>query len=204
MNLLKGLFGGKNKPKVATYLPIAKLDAKSVGKLRQDLLKLKKGQTHCLLVGLSVSKGSLVQSEIAALLLRQTAEKLDVPLVMYCEEAAIATGMHLLVHGDVVLCNPSSMLGNVGFAANPTMLKEFIKEWHFQIKVVTKGENKARLNRFEPHRQEDVDWMLNLLNSRVDGILEKIKERRGDKAFEFASTAEYCMGQEALEHGLVD
>ena len=46
--------------------------------------------------------------------------------------------------------------------------------------------------------------MLNLLNSRVDGILEKIKERRGDKAFEFASTAEYCMGQEALEHGLVD
>ena len=131
MNFVKSLFSAKNKPKTATYLPIAKLDSKSVTKLSQDLLKMKKGQTHCLLIGLSVSKGSLVQSEKAGLLLQQTAERLEVPLVMYCEEAATATGLHLLVHGDVVLCNPSSMLGNVGFAANPTMLTEFAKDWHF-------------------------------------------------------------------------
>ena len=80
---------------------------------------MKKGKTNCLLVGLNVQKCSLVQSERAGLLFQQAAQRLEVPLVMYCEEVALASGLHLLVHGDVVLANPSSMLGNVGFYASP-------------------------------------------------------------------------------------
>ena len=50
---------------------------------------------------------------------------------MYGEEAAFATGLHFLVQGDIVLCNPSTMIGNVGFVASPNMLKKFAEDWHF-------------------------------------------------------------------------
>ena len=84
------------------------------------------------------------------------------------------------------------------------MLREFVNDWHFQVKLVTKGENKARLNSFEPHKDEDVEWMRNLLNSRVEAILEKVKERRGQEAYDFAKTADMCFGHKAKECKLVD
>jgi hypothetical protein len=66
-----------------------------------------------------------------ATLLKQKAQELEVPLIMYGEEAAFATGLHFLVQGDIVLCNPSTMIGNVGFVASPNMLKKFAEDWHF-------------------------------------------------------------------------
>jgi len=51
------------------------------------------------------------------------------------------------------------MIGNLGFTANPLQLKTFMQEWNVQIKMVTRGQNKARLNRFEDHKPEDIQWM---------------------------------------------
>ena len=85
---------------------------------------------------------------MAGQILKQKAKDLDVPLITYAEEKAMATGLHLLMYGDVILCNPCSMIGNVGFNASPSMLKHFAEDWNFEVKFVTKGENKMRLNRF--------------------------------------------------------
>ena len=42
---------------------------------------------------------------------------------MYAEESVFSTGLHLLMHGDVILANSCSMIGNVGFSSSPLQLK---------------------------------------------------------------------------------
>lgn len=113
----------KVKP-IATYLPINKLDNKSTAKLRSQLDLLTKSKNNAaIVVGINIGKGSIVQAEIVASLLKAKAKELDVPLITCAEEVAFSTGLHLLMQGDIVICNPCSMLGNVGFVANPPMLK---------------------------------------------------------------------------------
>ena len=89
---------------------------------------------------------------------------------MFAEEQSLATGLHLLMYGDHIICNPSSMLGNLGFTTNVSHFKELAEAWNVQVKFITKGANKMRLNRFEPVKQEDIAWMLDLLNTRVKVI----------------------------------
>jgi len=72
------------------------------------------------------------------------------------------------------------MIGNLGFTANPLQLKTFMQEWNVQIKMVTRGQNKARLNRFEDHKPEDIQWMKDLLQSRVETIKSSILKKRGE------------------------
>ena len=104
------------------------------------------------------------------------------PLITYAEEAATATGLHLLAYGDTVLANPCSFIGNVGFQMSPYMLRNFADRWNFQVKLVTKGQNKARFNRFEEHRQEDVEWALKLMRERVKAINSHLLAKRGEKS----------------------
>lgn len=54
-----------------------------------------------------------------------------------------------------------------------------MQDWNVHIKMVTRGQNKARLNRFEDHRPEDIKWMLDLLQGRVDTIKQSVIAKRG-------------------------
>jgi len=103
-------------------------------------------------VGINTSYGPIVQCEIVGALLREKAKELEVPLIMSAEEQSLATGLHLLMYGDHIICNPSTMLGNLGFTMNVSHFKQFAEEWNFHVKFITKGANKMRLNKFEPIR----------------------------------------------------
>lgn len=112
--------------KIARYLPITKLDSKSTTKLRKQLSGIKKDKNlTCLVAGVNIQKGPIVQSEIVGSLLKTKAKELGVPLITFAEEAAFSTGLHLLMYGDIILSNPCSMIGNVGFTSNPLQLKQF-------------------------------------------------------------------------------
>ena len=54
--------------------------------------------------------------------------------------------MHLLAHGDIVLANEVSLLGNIGTKINPSYTKTFIEDWHIKMRYVHHGENKVRFN----------------------------------------------------------
>lgn len=60
------------------------------------------------------------------------------------------------------------MLGSVGFAIKTWNLKEFAQYYDMRIKYLAIGKNKVRLNRFEDYKQEDIEWLQNILKSRVD------------------------------------
>ncbi len=61
-----------------------------------------------------------------------------------------------------------------------------------------------RLNRFEDHKVEDIEWALNLLNQRVEVITSNVLRVRGDKSKLMLDACGFCFGREAVELNLVD
>ena len=105
-----------------------------------------------------------------------------------------------MTYGDHMLCNPVSMMGNLGFTMSPLNLRRVCEDWEVHVKFITKGENKARLNRFEPVREADVEWALNLMRKRVGVIQERVNERRGKEL----DLSKIIFGHEPAALDLVD
>ncbi len=72
-------------------------------------------------------------------MLKAKAKELGVPLVTYAEEMTLMHGMHLLMYGDHILANEVSMLGNIGSRFTPYYTKDFIEDWHVQMRYVHHG-----------------------------------------------------------------
>ena len=100
---------------------------------------------------------------IGQALLRK-ADELNVPLVTHAEDGSFRASFHLLMHGHTILSDTSTFLGNIGFRYTPWMLKDFIEKNELQVKYVHKGDNKVRFNKFKELRNEDVEWILDILN----------------------------------------
>jgi hypothetical protein len=80
------------------------------------------------------------------------ANELNVPLVTHAEDSSLKNSFHLLMHGQVILSDTSTLLGNIGYRYTPWMLKDFIEKYDMNIKYVHKGENKIRFNKFKELR----------------------------------------------------
>ena len=89
---------------------------------------------------------------------------MKVPLVTHAEDSAFGSAFHLLMHGDVVLSDKATFVGNIGFRMTPWMLKNFVEKWEIKVKYVHHGENKVRFNRFQELKDRDVEWILKILN----------------------------------------
>lgn len=90
----------------------------------------------------------------------------------YAEDYAFAGGYYLMLYGDVHLANPCSFVGNVGFRMTPLMIRDFLDNYQIKASYVTKGENKVRLNRLKDFTEADKQWVLGLLNQRVNSICD--------------------------------
>ena len=128
---------------------------KTKDKIENSIKNLNSGNTAAIMLaintGLPNSQHSLVYADqIGETLLRKTKEiGNETKLITYAEDSCLGVGFHLLQYGDVVLSNPNSFLGNVGFSANPWNFKEFSEYYKIRMRYITKGKNKVRLNRFE-------------------------------------------------------
>ena len=110
----------KKKNQIVRYFPITQIGTKHTEKLRRQLDQLKKGQNiSAIVAGINLRSGPIVQAEVVGYLLKKKATDLGVPLITSAEEQVFSTGLHLLMYGDTIICNPCSMIGNLGFTANP-------------------------------------------------------------------------------------
>lgn len=139
------------KPPVVTRVSISKIDPKETDKLRKTLKKIKKGTTVAILATVNAGNGDgiragLVEADIVATILRQKANDCSIPLITYAEESVGPTALPVLLQGDNVLSHPISRLGNVGFTLGAYNLLRLTAYWRADVKYVTKGLNKRRLN----------------------------------------------------------
>ena len=97
-------------------------------------------------------------------------------------------------------------MGSIGVVSGGFGLTGLIERFGIERRLHTAGQNKARLDPFQPEKPEDVEWLLGMQGELHQLFIEWVRERRGTALDESAElfTGEVWTGRRALELGLVD
>lgn len=150
--------------------------------------------------------GSATQSALVADRIRGLAQEHEVPVLAFCEDVAASGGYWLACAADEIYAHPTSLVGSIGVVSGGFGLTGLIERYGIERRLHTAGENKARLDPFQPEKAEDVEWLLGMQSELHELFIEWVRSRRGDALRETADlfTGEVWTGRRALELGLVD
>jgi signal peptide peptidase SppA len=150
--------------------------------------------------------GSATQSALVADRIRGLAQEHEVPVLAFCEDVAASGGYWLACAADEIYAHPTSLVGSIGVVSGGFGLTGLIERYGIERRLHTAGENKARLDPFQPEKPEDVEWLLGMQSELHELFIEWVRSRRGDTLRETSDlfTGEVWTGRRALELGLVD
>jgi signal peptide peptidase SppA len=150
--------------------------------------------------------GSATQSALVADRIRGLAQEHDVPVLAFCEDVAASGGYWLACAADEIYAHPTSLVGSIGVVSGGFGLTGLIERYGIERRLHTAGENKARLDPFQPEKAEDVEWLLGMQGELHELFIEWVRSRRGDALQETPDlfTGEVWTGRRAKELGLVD
>lgn len=150
--------------------------------------------------------GSATQSALVADRIRGLAQEHEVPVLAFCEDVAASGGYWLACAADEIYAHSTSLVGSIGVVSGGFGLTGLIERYGIERRLHTAGENKARLDPFQPERPEDVEWLLGMQSELHELFIEWVRSRRGDalRDAEDLFTGEVWTGRRALELGLID
>jgi signal peptide peptidase SppA len=160
-------------------------------------------------VALAISSpgGAPTQSALVADRIRGLAKEKDVPVIAFCEDVAASGGYWLACAADEIVAHPTSLVGSIGVVSGGFGLHEAIGRYGIERRLHTAGDNKARLDPFQPERAEDVAWLRGELEELHGLFTAWVRERRGDRLTGDEATVfsgEVWTGARAQALGLVD
>lgn len=160
-------------------------------------------------VALAISSpgGAPTQSALIGDRIRGLAAEHEVPVLAFCEDVAASGGYWLACAADEIVAHPTSLVGSIGVVSGGFGLHDVIERHGIERRLHTAGENKARLDPFQPQRDEDVAWLKGELDALHGMFTAWVRERRGDRLTGDGSTVfsgEVWTGPRALELGLID
>src|SRR3954452_23298917 len=150
--------------------------------------------------------GSPTQSALVADRIRGLAAQAGVPVLAFCEDVAASGGYWLACAADEIYAHPTSLVGSIGVISQGFGLDGLIERYGIEGRLHTAGENKARLDPFQPEKAEDVEWLLGMQGELHELFIEWVRSRRGTALQESSDlfTGEVWPGRRAQELGLVD
>lgn len=160
-------------------------------------------------VALSISSpgGAPTQSALVADRIRGLAAEHEVPVIAFCEDVAASGGYWLACAADEIVAHPTSLVGSIGVVSGGFGLHEAIGRYGIERRLHTAGENKARLDPFQPEQAEDVAWLRGELDELHGLFTGWVRERRGARITGDEQTVfsgEVWTGARAKELGLID
>ena len=156
--------------------------------------------------------GSPTQSGLIAGRLRDAAEEKKIPIIAFCEDLAASGGYWLACAADEIFVEQNSIVGSIGVISASFGFTEALQKLGVERRVRTAGENKLRLDPFQPEKPEDVAWLQKLQARIHDNFIEVVKSSRGGKltAAETPATEQQLfsgdvwIGADAVRVGLAD
>ena len=150
--------------------------------------------------------GSPTQSQLVADRVRGLAAEHELPVLAFCEDVAASGGYWLACAADEIFACPTSLVGSIGVVSGGFGLSGLIERYGIERRLHTAGENKARLDPFQPEKAEDVEWLLGMQGELHELFIEWVRDRRGNALDESADlyTGEVWTGRRAVELGLID
>jgi signal peptide peptidase SppA len=160
-------------------------------------------------VALAISSpgGAPTQSALVADRIRGLAAEHETPVIAFCEDVAASGGYWLACAADEIIAHPTSLVGSIGVVSGGFGLHEAIGRYGIERRLHTAGENKARLDPFQPEREEDVAWLRGELDELHGLFTGWVRERRGSRLTGDEQTlfsGEVWTGTRAKELGLID
>ena len=160
-------------------------------------------------VAISVNSpgGSPVQSRLIYQRIRQLAEEKDKEVIVFCEDAAASGGYMIAVAGDVIIADPSSIVGSIGVVSGGFGFVNAIEKLGIERRIYTAGTQKGMLDPFQPENEEHVAHLDALLQDLFETFKGMVRHRRGEKLKESEDilfTGAFWTGKKALEFGLID
>ena len=150
--------------------------------------------------------GSPVQSELIAGLVRRRAEQKEVRVHAVIGEAGASGGYWLACAADEIHASAMSIVGSIGVVGGGFGFEQLIARYGVERRLYTAGENKARLDPFQPERPEDVAFVQALMSDIHGRFKAWVRERRGARlsADPAVFDGSFFLGARGRELGLVD
>ena len=150
--------------------------------------------------------GSPVQSRLIYKRIRDLAAEKEKRVLTFCEDVAASGGYMIACAGDVIVADPSSIVGSIGVISASFGFTEAIDKLGVERRVFTAGENKSTLDPFLPVDETDVEHLKAIQLDVHRTFIDIVKTARGDRLGDHPDlfTGRFWAGEKAREIGLVD
>jgi signal peptide peptidase SppA len=151
--------------------------------------------------------GAPVQSALLSRRIRQLADEKDVPVFAFAEDVAASGGYWLVLAGDEIYGEETSLLGSIGVVSAGFGLDRLIARFGVERRLHTAGAHKSLLDPFLPEDPADVDRLQALQRDIHLSFKEHVRRRRAgkiDDADESLFEGDVLTGRMALARGLID
>ncbi|MBK5911211.1 hypothetical protein CCR85_06855 [Rhodothalassium salexigens] len=125
--------------------------------------------------------GAPVQSALILRHIRDLATEHQIPVIAFCEDVAASGGYMLALAGDEIIVHEASLVGSIGVISGGFGFAQALDRLGIERRVYTAGENKVRLDPFQPEKPGDRTWIAGLQDEIHTIFKDIVRERRGDK-----------------------
>jgi signal peptide peptidase SppA len=150
--------------------------------------------------------GSPVQSELIAGLIRRRAEAKQITVHAVIGEVGASGGYWLACAADQIHASAMSIVGSIGVVGGGFGFDAIMTQFGIERRLYTAGENKARLDPFQPERPQDVVFVQALMGDIHERFKDWVRGRRGARLSGDPAVFDgsFFLGQRGAELGLVD
>jgi protease-4 len=151
--------------------------------------------------------GSPVQASIIHDKILELKERYHKKVVVVGDDA-LASGAYLVATAaDKIYVNKDTLTGSIGVIMSGFGFVDTLNKLGMTRRLYTAGDNKARLDPFEPLKTEDVDKVQNLLNEVHQDFINDVVQGRGDRLRgdrKELFSGDFWTGSDAVKLGLAD
>ena len=150
--------------------------------------------------------GSPVQSHLIFKRIRALAEENKKEVIIGVEDVAASGGYLIALSGDVIIVDPSSVVGSIGVVSAGFGFEKLIDKIGIERRVYTAGESKAMLDPFKPEKDADIQHLKSLQRDVHDMFIDLVRARRGERLADDPTlfSGAFWSGTRGLELGLID
>ena len=148
--------------------------------------------------------GAPAQSQLIYNFIRRKAEKTGKKVTAFVEDVAASGGYWIAAAADRIYAAETSVVGSIGVRTDSFGFHELLSRIGIERRLITTGENKARLDPFKPLSEDDLAWLKAFQVEVYSAFRNCIQSRRHVKNPDAIFNGDIWLGSRACEIGLVD
>ncbi len=133
---------------------------------------------HAVILRINSPGGSPVQASWIYKRIRLFSEKKKMPVYAFIGDIGASAAYYIACSADKIYADENSLVGSIGVVSEVFNVSEILEKLLVDYKVITSGQNKARLHPFTKQKDEDIDYLKDTQKKIFDNFVKLVKERR--------------------------